>query len=207
MTLPRTAHFYHVWADGQWTVPVHEHLRALRDSRYAGSVHVGLVGTPGNRDDAERHIVKFWSPRIDVCASAESGYEQVTLNALHDYVHRSDAAPYVLYAHTKGAYEESVPRDMWREAMTGPLVRHWRLAMPLLETYDAVGLHWLTAEEFPGRGIDTPFFGGNFWWATTAYLRTLPRPGTGSRFDAEGWIGLGNPRVIDLEPGWPPYVG
>lgn len=205
MTLPRTAHFYHVWADGHWKVPVHEHLRALRDSRYNGSVHVGLVGTPENRDEAERYVSKFWSPSADWCASADTGYEQVTLTALHAYVHRGDAAPYVLYAHTKGAYEESVSRDLWREAMTGPLVCHWDEVVPRLESCDAAGLYWLTAEEFPGRGITTPFFGGNFWWAASAYLRTLPAPEVTSRFDAEAWIGLGSPRVLDLKPGWPPY--
>jgi hypothetical protein len=202
---PRTAHFYHLWADGHWKVPVHEHLRALRDSRYSGSVHIGIVGTPVNRDDAMRYVTKFWSPAVDWCASADTGFEQVTLSALRAYAHQPDAAPYVLYAHTKGAYEESVPRDAWREAMTEPLVRHWEFALPLLERHDAVGLHWLTPAEFPKRQVGSPFFGGNFWWATTAYLRTLPAPGTGSRFDAEAWIGLGSPKVADLRPGWPPY--
>ena len=187
-------------------MPVHEHLRALRDSGYSGSVHVGIVGTPDNRNDAERYVTKFWSPSAIWCASSDVGYEQVTLNALRSYVHRQDAAPYVLYAHTKGAYEESVPRDLWREAMTFNLVRHWKdLAVPLLRDHDAVGLYWLTAEEFGDRGVATPFFGGNFWWATTAYLRTLPELDTASRFEAEGWIGLGNPKVANLQPGWPPY--
>jgi hypothetical protein len=195
-----------VWADGSWKVPVHEHLRALRDSRFNGSVHVGIVGTPENREAAEHYFVKFWSPAVDWCAKADDGFEQVTLNALHEYVHEDDAARHVLYAHTKGAFQESVQRDLWRESMTAHLVRHGGdLAVPLLETYDAVGLHWLTPEEFPHRGITTPFFGGNFWWATAAYLRTLPRPGTSNRFDAEAWIGLGDPKVAVFQPGWPPY--
>ena len=205
MTLPQTAHFYHVWADGHWKVPVHDHLRALRNGRYDGSVHVGIVGTPENRDAVERYLSKFWSPSYRLCASAETGFEQVTLGALRAYVHQPGAAPYVLYAHTKGAYEESVHRDSWREAMTSPLVRNWRLAAAALEEHDAVGLHWLTSQEFPDRQIGTPFFGGNFWWATTDYLRTLPEIGTASRFDAEGWIGRENPKILDLCPGWPDY--
>jgi hypothetical protein len=74
--------------------------------------------------------------------------------------------------------------------------------------FDAVGCHWLTAEQFsswaPQEFPDgTPFFGGNFWMARCDYLRGLPEPSTRSRFDAERWIGLGDPRVLDLRPGWP----
>jgi hypothetical protein len=199
------AHFYHVWADGHWKVPVHGHLKALREGRFTGSVHVGITGSPYNRDDVKRYVSKFWAPDTDFCAEADSGYEQVTLNALRDYVHQDGTEPYVLYAHTKGAFEESVARDGWREAMTEPLVRHWSPALSSLADYDAAGLYWLTPEEFAGRNVSTPFFGGNFWWATAAYLRTLPPVGNTSRFDAETWIGLNNPKVLDLQPGWPPF--
>lgn len=203
------AHFYHIWADGLWQVPAHEHFRALRDSDFAGSVHVGITGTPRNRAAAEVYIAKFWSWNYDLCASANAGFEQVTLNALRDYVHREDAAPYILYAHTKSAHVMSVENCRWREAMTQQLVRRWSDCVPLLEENDAVGLHWLTAQEFPGiTANDTPFpfFGGNFWWATTRYLRTLPKLGTAGRHDAEAWIGLGGPKVRDLKPGWPSYA-
>jgi hypothetical protein len=203
--VPETSHFYHIWADGHWKVPVHDHLKALRESQFPGSVHVGIVGTPHNRDDVKRYVSKFWSWETDFCAEGDSGYEQVTISALRDYVHRDGTEPYVLYAHTKGAFAESVARDNWREAMTEPLVRYWRLALAALTNYDAVGLYWLTPEEFSDRNISTPFFGGNFWWATAAYLRTLPLAGNASRFDAEHWIGLGNPKVLDLQPGWPPF--
>lgn len=202
---PEAAHFYHVWADGHWKVPVHDHLKALRESRFDGSVHIGISGSPLNRDDVKRYVSKFWSPDADFCAEADVGYEQVTITALQEYVHREGTEPYVLYAHSKGAFEESVARDAWREAMTDPLVRHWRLTLSCLQDRDAVGLYWLTPEEFSDRNITSPFFGGNFWWATAAYLRTLPPVGTSSRFDAETWIGLGNPKVLDLQPGWPPF--
>jgi hypothetical protein len=72
---------------------------------------------------------------------------------------------------------------------------------------DAVGCHWLTAEQFPWAAQEfpegTPFFGGNFWMARCDYLRRLPEPSTRSRFDAERWIGLRDPKVLDLNPGWP----
>jgi hypothetical protein len=206
--MPELAHFYHVWADGAWQVPVHEHFKALRESDFPGSVHVGVTGLPGNRNAVEQYIGKFWSWNYDRCASADKGFEQVTLDALRDYVHRDDAAPYVLYAHTKGAFVESSDNCRWREAMTRELVQKWGDCVPLLEGNDAVGMHWLTSREFPGITscpTSFPFFGGNFWWATTCYLRTLPEVSTTSRYDAEAWIGRGKPRVHNLKPGWPFY--
>ena len=91
--------------------------------------------------------------------------------------------------------------------MTRCVVSDWQGYVALLSDFDAVGCHWLTRDGVPGFGQEflegTPFFGGNFWMARGYYLRTLPEPSTRSRFDAERWIGLGDPRVLDLNPGWP----
>lgn len=196
--------FYHIWADGAWEAPAHQHFQVLRRSYFDGSVHVGLVGSPQNRDDVQKFVAKFWGHGFDVCASADTGYEQVTLNALREYVHGDDAETFVLYAHTKGAYDDTPFNEDWRYAMTEQLIRYAHTLTLYLYDHDAIGLHWLTPEEFPEL-VTTPFFGGNFWLATTDYLRTLPPVGTETRYDAEAWIGLNNPKVHDLDPGWPSY--
>jgi hypothetical protein len=53
--------------------------------------------------------------------------------------------------------------------------------------------------------VRTPLFAGNFWWARAKYLATLPEPETENRRQAEGWVGLGGPKVYDLRPGWPDW--
>jgi hypothetical protein len=140
-----------------------------------------------------------------VAVEADAGFEQVTLAAVRRYAIENDGA--VMYAHTKGAQDVTDFRAKWRRSMTRRVVGNWRATLAALDEHDAVGCHWLTREGFPGFEQEfpdgTPFFGGNFWMARCDYLRTLPEPSTRSRFDAERWIGLGAPRVLDLNPGWP----
>ena len=84
----------------------------------------------------------------------------------------------------------------------------WRTCVAdLANGTDACGCHWLTPEQFP-KLVKSPFFGGTFWWAKASYLKTLPQfPAAtwANRFEAENWIGRGNPRprVKDYLPGWP----
>lgn len=203
-------HFYHVWADGAWTVPVREHFAALAASVFPGPVQVGLVGEETARRHAQARIRDLWPGELTVCASAATGFEQVTLSRLHEHARSGDACRFILYAHTKGAYRAESLNDLWRRDMTAHVVSGWKSAAALLDSgYDAVGAHWLTpGTASPDRTVTTdgpPFFAGNFWLATSAYLATLGEPDTATRYHAEGWIGTGNPRVHDLAPGWPVY--
>jgi hypothetical protein len=197
------AHFYHCFTGGSWTEPVLEHVDALVEADFRSPVYLGLVGAELWRGAAS----DVFEPLLDVrvAVEADSGFEQVTLAAVRRYAMEHDGA--VCYAHTKGAADVSDFRAKWRRSMTRLLISDWRGNLAHLEEFDAVGSHWLTPEHFPGFesefGEGIPFFGGNFWMARCDYLRGLPEPSERSRFDAERWIGLGNPRVHDLNPGWP----
>jgi len=114
----------------------------------------------------------------------------------------------VLYHHPKSV---STPRqaDNWRKRMEGLLIWDWRYCVRGLESgLEAVGCHWLTPEQHGAHVIASPFFGGNFWWARSDYINRLPNlpPDTwANRYEAETWIGRGNPRpkIEDRSPGWP----
>lgn len=126
---------------------------------------------------------------------------------------------HVLYFHAKGcthppdSHYGLTVSDPWRNAMMGHLVDNWRRCVADLEAgAEAVGCNWLT-----GMGWDKSqnIFGGNFWWATSDFLRTLPSiwareriktSGIGSaesRYEAEVWIGNGPrlPKVAVYHPG------
>jgi hypothetical protein len=149
-------------------------------------------------------------PVHTLVAEAETGFEQVTLKALQSWVAEPDPQTPVLYTHAKGAGVPDPYHDRWRYAMDSRLLFYWRDHVKSLASVDAIGSHWLepgvdyNLGDFEYR-IDTPFFGGNFWWASAGYLAKLPPVRNSSRYDAESWIGLGNPRVLDLAPGWPVY--
>lgn len=203
-----TRHFYHVYASGRWEDPVFGHAAALAQSGYRGPVTVGLVGTPRDRDRARDGITTLFTAAgaaPDSWIEADSGYEQVTLAPLREYSAAHSGA--ICYAHTKGAANTSHLTPYWRRSMTRHVIGRWRECVRLLKCgYDTAGCHWLTPERHhqpPLFIVTSPFYGGNFWWATTEYLRRLPPPGTASRYDAEGWIGLGHPTAADLLPGWP----
>ena len=182
-------------------------MAALEDAKFDGFFGVGVVAdSPEVREQVWTELEVLRPP--DMIDWFDSGFEQVTIQALHQYARTHDGA--ILYAHTKGAANVSVFQDEWRRSMTYNLVAKWKNARDALASgnFDAVGCHWLTAEEYPHISVDTsfPMFGGNFWMATCEYIRSLPPVGTGSRHEAESWIGLNSPRALDLLPGWPGAV-
>lgn len=185
--LVQPAHFYHAYANAAWRVPAGEHLAAV--SCVPGDRFLGVVGAPGRRAGLAREV--GWP----VAAEADTGWEQVTLRALHAWARSQPSARPVLYAHTKAAtHDEAAYGHWWRRAMTHYCVAGWEACVAALANgYDAVGCHWLA----PG------FFAGNFWWATAGYLASLRPPGEGDRYEAEAWIGMGAPHALDLNPGPP----
>lgn len=159
-------HYYHVYADGDWMPIVNEHLLALKRSglydRLATGLNVGIVGDWRQRDDV-MEFIEDHCMRYRVVAEADSGWEQVTIDALaHDAnsVHRNTDG-YVLYAHTKGCANSGEFPDRWRKMMTYTLVDDWRNATYrlVLEAgqWDTAGPYFVT------EGIydpDVPVFAG-----------------------------------------------
>jgi len=214
------AHFYHLWADGTWRVPAAAHAAALLAAQFPVMPAVGLVGQPQNRRDAAGWLCQAL-PGWDRCATADEGYEQVTLEALRQWCINAPEPAAVLYCHTKGAASPDEYRTRRREHMTSRVVGRWRDCVRLLgEGADAAGCNWLTAGMTRTAGhitmtIDAgDHFSGNFWWARSDYIAGLPPlpevditpvsvlPDS-ERIAAELWIGTGKPRVADLSPGWP----
>jgi hypothetical protein len=201
-------HYYHAYAGGLWQVPVAEHLAAIGDAALGGmdAMVTGLAG-PGTARREARDVIaagqRAWGcpPHVARWIEADEGWEQLTLQAIHEDVHEIPGELAILYVHTKGAHDDSPVNKGWRRGMTRQVVGQWQRCTELLaEGYDAVGCHWVV--QYPEN---PPFFAGNFWWARASYLRTLAPPVNDSRYTAELWLSQGAPRVFDLVPGWPGY--
>lgn len=127
----------------------------------------------------------------------------------------------VLYFHSRGASHPlgDPMTTAWRHCMMKHCVGNWeRCIRDLEEGYDAVGCHWMAPPKTPeGQYI----FAGTHWWATGAFLLTLPpitardRLGVSgidafeSRYEAEVMLGNGPalPKVKDYHQvpgGWDP---
>lgn len=213
----RPVHWFHLWVGDErhpaaWHAPFNEHFATLSLARFDGDVRVGLVGDVFNRGIARHELTGTW-PEARIEAQADEGYEQVTIEAMHAWSKTVAPDTPVFYSHGKGSFQPSMMNTRWRNAMDSLLVDFWQDRVEDLRTYDAVGLHWLTHEEFPEYiNPRAPMFGGNYWWANAGYIASLPpvegtplRPPV-NRYCAEGWVGRNFPKVRDLKPGWPLYA-
>lgn len=96
----------------------------------------------------------------------------------------------VLYLHSKGVSHDPAREPMyhdWRRLMMQELVSRWRDHVPLLGGYggyDAIGVNWWR---------NHPHFSGNFWMASSDWLRKLPDFDQvyKDRYTCERWIGMG----------------
>jgi hypothetical protein len=191
----RLTHFYHVFADGDWEIPATEHFEELALSGLLDNLDnlfLGVVGTSENRAKVKREL-----PGV-VTVEADTGWEQVTLNKLHEFSQTDDGA--VLYAHTKGAWSRDELARVWRVSMTHDVVTRWRECVYALEKVQAAGPFWLRSD-MPEHSEHRHFFGGNFWWARSNYVAALDPVGNNDRYQAEGWIGLGSPSVKVMREG------
>lgn len=192
-------HFYHIYADGSWQEPVEEHINALKKHGLADELNgffIGLVGSEENRNSV---IEKMKEYEIDfsVVSEAESGWEQVTMNKLYEFAQGNDGL--IFYAHTKGAHDPSPINIAWRKSMCYFNVVMWKntKAYFSIMDVDTIGCHW----------CNNAFWGGTYWWARAEYIRNLGYPKTEDRWKAEEWIGSGQPKIVDLNPGWPSFQG
>lgn len=212
--------FYHVWADGNWQFPLSRHVEALQVSGLAeklSSFEVGIVGQEKKREDVKKYLYTS-GIKFKICNESNDGYEQETLDSLVSSANIVDG--YVLYAHTKGSYNDTIFEHSWTSSMNNDLIINWPTCINLLQDYALVGCHYAIPSERgmicynSNVGYDAGFFYGNFWWSHMRYLKALGRPfrspltdGGYSRYDAEYWminlksIVKDKPfRVYDLNP-------
>jgi len=177
-------HVYHLYANGFWEQAWKEHVIALKMGllRELDTFSVGLVGDDKNRSIARKVVEEVGAT---VVIEEDSGYEQVTLNWLHDFAFKEEGA--VFYAHSKGSGFPTPTTASWRRTMTFDTAIDWRKCIEFLEQgFNCTGTNWHPASQMWGH---TPYFAGNFWWATLELIRSLDKPSNDSRYEAEAWIG------------------
>jgi hypothetical protein len=177
-------HVYHLYANGFWEQAWKEHVIALNMGlrRELDTFSVGLVGSAESRSIARKVVEEVGAT---VVVEEDSGYEQVTLNWLHDFSFEEDGL--VMYAHSKGSGFPNATSSSWRRTMTFDVAIDWRKCIDSLEEgFNCTGTNWHPAS--PKWGT-TPYFAGNFWWATLDLIRSLDKPSNASRYEAEAWIG------------------
>ena len=198
--------FWHMYLKNDWKRIVTEQMNVLASSGLLSKADYVFCGVVCSKhyaklikifirnafQQATKKIqTKTFDQLFKVCTTMENHYEHFTLNALREYGLNNDA--YVLYMHTKGS---SIPikdvrkkyKEEWRIYMEYFLVKGWENCISKLEENDCCGVNYCCR-----RG--TKMFAGNFWWATSNYIKkTIPIKIKG-RMYYERWLSYGNPNA------------
>ncbi|MBO9205510.1 MULTISPECIES: class I SAM-dependent methyltransferase [Niastella] len=198
--------FYHLACMGNWQEVFKEQLLQLRQHNFR-KIMLTILGTA---QDVQVVDTICYELQMDIqilfSATEFTHFEKPALYAIEEYAKKNEG--FVLYLHSKGV---SNPADgtkiKWRRLMMRELVQNREYCLSQLPKYDVVGVNW--REQYP-----TSHFCGNFWYASTKYLRKLadfknyydhPRyqiwdAVDSKRLGCEFWISSGKeqPRVLSL---------
>jgi hypothetical protein len=198
----------------------YEQINAFTASGLMENVSEFIVGINGGRESEAIAQLMLPSKAKLIFHGLDSKAENLTIVALEKWLQENHDKAYICYAHIKGAtHLPGAVADMrrrWRLCMERHLIWEWRQAVADLDAgFESVGCHWMTPPKTPpGQFI----WAGNFWWAKSDFLSTLPsiwkrariiESGIGaaeSRYEAEVWLGNGPrpPMVKDYHPDWDP---
>ena len=197
-------HWYHVFADGNWQHLVTEHVYALKHfGLYAllDNVFFGIVGAPHNVELVEAHL-KSLDINFTICATADTGYEQVTQKHMWEFSLDNDGL--CSYGHTKSAskpLQSGSFDDNWRKGMEWYNFCQWdEPVTALLNGSRVAGCHWMSinhsgSEHHHNHPNQFGFFPGTFWWSWLDEIRKMGAPGEHNRYCAEHWIGQADPQL------------
>lgn len=210
--------FYHTLFHLKEPVPAamaitEEAMRLMRESELLQNCQQLTVGINGTPVESERFASTYLPNRARIIwHGLQSRSENLTIIEIEKFV-KDNPGWCVLYFHCKGATHTLISdygmfAGRWRRCMLRNLVTNWQQCVKdLHQGYDAVGCHWMT-----GMGVDKSqhYFAGNFFWATSDFLATVPSmflrdrikmsgiDSYESRYEAEVWIGNGKlPKIKD----------
>lgn len=183
--------FIHVAMVNHWQQIVDEQVLKLRASGLWDKTERLFVGLLGPRPDefplTDPKILPMYFG-VDYTPA-----ERPTLAALQWFCRTRDCMVY--YIHTKGVFSPANGTRDWRHSMEHFIITRHQDCIAALSEHDICGINWHSSW--------CRFFGGNFWWARSDYVRSLPDirslepiPGRdhSPRHVCERWVGE-NPAV------------
>lgn len=176
------------------TMPVHWHEDARQIRIFRNKTHEPCLFV-----DKVREYLQYRFPWVGILDIRDIGeplnlYEGSTLKELWWFSKVNSARP-VCYVHAKGIFSASVQVKLWREILNEIHINQWRQRLDDLRGYDVVGMADATTP-LGDTVLDEPTHtSGNFFWADSKYVATLPQPLYTDRYRYEKWIMLNQPKV------------
>jgi hypothetical protein len=177
--------YLHICQDGCWEIPFDMIMLALKSNGLYDNcveIRVGVVNNVG-------HIipnVRLKDPKIVTVVHAPSAeYERPTLLHLHKHSLVEDCQ--YLYLHTKGIRHISGNNEHtkncvldWIKLLIHFNINNWCVASNKLMSNDVYGCEFFYSPQ--------AHFSGNFWWANSHFIRTLPNHIGPEYCDPEFWL-------------------
>jgi hypothetical protein len=191
---------------GNWIEVFTGQMRQLYDNGFS-EINLSILGSVPDVEKATAICKGLGcSPHIVYEHPELTCFEKPALLAIEEHAQKYNG--YVLYLHSKGVSDpENETKAKWRQLMMHELVEKWEDRVLQLPDYDIIGVNW---RDMPR----VSHFCGNFWYASTQYLRTLavvdhyydnPRfqiwdAVSSKRLGCEFWIGSYQyqPRLLSL---------
>jgi hypothetical protein len=199
-------HFYIPDTPSSWELLLYEQLDCIEGSglQHHCEVEICVSSNLENYEKLHKNIKSysfFKSTWFDTdIEENKNHYEGTTLLKLYDECSSYDNVGYI---HSKGITNLTKYTNKWRKVLEYAIIEKYQDNFNVLgNDYDISGIFWLKSNLH---------FSGNFWWAKSSYIKTLPRPvldkwstynpeydfwKTALRYEA--WIGLKNPKVNEI---------
>jgi hypothetical protein len=133
-------------------------------------------------------------------------YEIPAINLIKEFS-ENNLDSYILYLHTKGVSysNDYIQENDWINYMLYFLVEKYENCISLLDmSYESLGCNYsndFDKEVFSGcHSFPPSHYSGNFWWANTNHLKTLPKIPIENinKDDAEFWLFNNNHKYLNL---------
>lgn len=199
-------HFYIPDTPSHWELLLYEQLDCIEGSGLLHNCEVEIC-VSSNRENYKKlkKIIKYYSflksSWFDTTIEINKNhYEGTTLLKLYNECSLYDNVGYI---HSKGIINLTKYTNKWRKTLEYAIIERYCDNIDALKSgYDASGIFWMK---------NYFHFSGNFWWAKSSYIKTLPKPDINdwnlnfynddfwkSRYRYEVWIGINNPKVNEI---------
>lgn len=146
------------------------HFNTLMNSYDIENLDIEFVHNPFNTDHE----------MIEGLHYEETITENYTYRRIYEYCNKSVENKKICYVHTKGItrtvkLSRVTMGDMkkyyyWRQLLNWGVLKYWQTCVSALDTNDVAGVNFYSEP--------SPHYSGNFWWANSTYIKTLPDPKT-----------------------------
>jgi hypothetical protein len=171
--------FIHTCTMNHWQEVLKRQLKRMKNSGLydaSATISLGVLG------DGDVSSIKEMYPKVNVIYQDPNTakYERPTLLSLHNWCKTYPDRIHVLYLHTKGITRTNPTVTDWTKFLEYFVIDQWKDCVQALKDHDVAGVNWQLGPQ--------PHFSGNFWWATSAYVESLPHWIGTTYLDPEMWL-------------------